>query len=133
MTAANGTPDNGSAKLAADLTEMVARSRRVLAVIMFTQGAVLLAAVIAIVLLSFALVKAEHRIAADEQTIGSAFCDAQFTVGTAQLPPTATSVGVAFVEASRKAFVVLHCPGRLGAPPPALVKLGTKYHIPIRY
>jgi hypothetical protein len=123
-----------SAKLAADLTEMVTRSRRVLAVIIFTQGAVLLGAVVAIVLLSFALVKAEHRIALDEQTTATAFCDTQYTIGTAPLPAaSASKLGTEFVEASRKAFIVLGCPGRLGPPSKDLIELGHKYDIPIRY
>jgi len=123
----------GDPALAEALAGMVRRSRRVLWMVVFTQGLVLALAIIGIVVLAAALAKADHRIASDEVQITSGLCDAQFTIGTAQLPAPASKLGVQFVEANRKAFTVLGCPGQLGPPSPGLVKLGRKYGVPIRY
>ena len=123
----------GTTGLAGDLEGLVRRSRRVLLVVVITQGLLLMLAIVGIVALAAALSKADHRIAGDEVTVTTALCDAQFTIGTAQLPAPGSKLGTEFVEASRKAFTVLHCPGRLGPPSPGLVQLGRKYDVPIRY
>lgn len=134
----NGQEDAGT--LEADLQSMVRRSRRVLWLVVFTQGAVLCLAILAIMMLAVVLFRQEHRIGLDEARIAaiaetnrSAECDSHFTIATAPLPPSATKLGVAFVIASRKAFTVLRCPGNLPPPPESLIKLAKQYGITIRY
>lgn len=123
-----------------DLADLVVRSRRTLAVIILTQGALLLIAITAIILLGVALLSAEGRIGTDEGRIvgvqsqtRAALCDSQFTIATVTIEAPASKTLIAFVEASRKAFVVLDCPGSIGRPSPALVKDGAKFGIAIRY
>lgn len=136
-------PGNGhenTGRLEADLQSIVRRSRRVLWLVVFTQGAVLVLAVLAIVVLAVTLIQEKHRISADEAqieatqaVIRAAECDTHYAIGTSVPSPATTPVGVQILETERKAFVVLRCPGQLGPPSRQLVQFGRKFHIPIRY
>lgn len=126
-------PTDHAGDLQRQLEGLVRRSRRVLWAVVIAQAALLLLALLAILLLTLSASADRHRIAADEATTRLAECDSHFTIATAPLPVTATKFGVEFVEAQRKAFIVLHCPGGLGPPSPGLVHLGAKYQVPIRY
>lgn len=134
----NGHEDAGT--LEADLRGMVDKSGRTLRLIVVSQGVVICLMVLALIVLAIAFFRQEKRLGDDETRIAAvattnrtAECDSHFTIATAPLPPSATKLGVAFVEASRKAFRVLHCPGTLPPPPESLIKLGKKYAITIRY
>lgn len=133
MTDESLTGSLADPELAKALALMVARSRRVLFVIVATQGVLLILALIGLGVLGSALIRAEHRIAFDEATTASALCDSQFTIATAPLPPGVSKFALEFVEASRKGFVVLDCPGQIGPPGKALQEAATKYGITLRY
>lgn len=128
------TPDGHEPdQLEHDLADLVVRSRRTLGVIILTQGALLLVAIAAIVLLGLVLLSAENRIVGVQQQTRAALCDSQFTIATVTIEAPASKTLIQFVEASRKAFVVLDCPGSIGRPSPALVKAGVKFGVVIRY
>lgn len=69
----------------------------------------------------------------EQQRIDSALCDNQYTVATVPVPKNGGKILVQFVESSRKAFVVLQCPGKLPPPSQSLLIAGSRNDIPIRY
>jgi hypothetical protein len=105
----------------------------VLWLVVISQGALLVLALGAIALLAAALFAQEHRVTVDEATVRQAECDNHYSIATAPLSGLTTKTGVTIIESNRKAFVVLGCPGQLGAPSAELVRLGEKYQVPIRY
>ena len=137
-----------------DFGKIAEKSRRTLLWIQIGEAVLLIFAAVAIIVLIVTVYNDRAKLAVQQKVIVSqqqklsqitqaqvaeahrvsnALCDSQFTIGTAPLPPSATKLGVEFVEASRKAFIVLECKGNLGPPPKSLVHLGVKLNVPIRY
>lgn len=133
MTRQQEHEDPTDPELAAQLQSMVARSRRVLWIVVLTQGITLALACLAIIMLTLGAAQARHRIAGDEATVRAAECDQHFTIATLAIPDHTTKVLVSFVESSRKAFVVLHCPGNIGRPQANLIRFGRRFGVPVRY
>lgn len=69
----------------------------------------------------------------EEIRIATALCDNQYTIATAPVPAAATKILVQFVESSRKAFVLLSCPGHLQLPSDNLIKAAKAQDVPLRY
>ena len=145
----------------AEFANVAKQSRRTILVVQIVEGALLAAALASIVVLGLLLLDARHHItieqaiivsqqekvkteqvriaslaaanAAEGRRIKTALCDSQFTIASAPVSNVASKLGVEFIESSRKAFVVLGCPGRLGLPPKSLIAAGTRFGVPIRY
>jgi Na+(H+)/acetate symporter ActP len=131
----------------ADFDAVAEKSRKTILWVQIAEGALLVVAAAVIVVLVLVvdgqreqISRQQHQIAlqavalqADAHRVRAALCDSQFTIGTAQLPPPGSKVGVEFVEASRKAFVLLGCPGKLGNPPHSLVDMGKKFGVALRF
>jgi fumarate reductase subunit D len=144
------------------IEDITRRSGRTVLWVQIGEGILLVAAFAAIIILVFGIILPDHnkighqqaiilaqqnRLLAEQQRIATiaaantaegrrvkfALCDSQFTVATITVPAGATKVLVQFVEASRKAYTVLGCPGRLGPPPKDLLAAGKKWGVPIRY
>ena len=127
---------------------VAAKSRRTIIWVQIGEAVLIAAAGIGLVILLAIVFGQSHKIAEQQHQLAlqgaaqvteahrvrSALCDSQFTIGTLSRPTQqATKFGVQFIEASRKAFVLLDCPGHIGSPPKELVVLGGKYGVAIRF
>lgn len=137
------------------------QSRRTILIVQVLEAVLLAAAMVSIVVMAALLADARHHIdvqqgtilaqqaqiktaqekiaalaaanAAEGRRVKQALCDNQFTIATVPVTSIASKVLVQFVESSRKAFIVLGCPGRLGPPPKSLIAQGAKVGVAIRY
>lgn len=140
MESEQSVEEIAAARASAALPGLVRRSRRVIWIILAVQSILLAGALVTVGILIAAYIHVQdenHRLSGElsgaVRTIRSALCDGQHAIGTVNPPPQTTRVGVEFIESFREGFVRLGCQGHLGPPSKALIHLGAKYQISIRY
>ncbi|MCW2929974.1 MAG: hypothetical protein JWM19_936 [Actinomycetia bacterium] len=104
------------------------RSRRILWVIMISQGVVVILLVAAVSVLG--VLQAEARASAQSQC---EFYAPLVQAGQQLTPKSSTKLGIELVEGSRRALLGLGCSYPLPSPSPVLLQLGRKYGVPITY